>query len=194
MNGNRTRWLIGILTVLALGVSGVWFLPGRAGAQLAPLEVTVRGHRPLETATGVHEFGSLPELKQFYPDAEFHLGRDIDFAREKLVHTTWFGDGFVPPGGLSASSVVYSQLAPHSRLAGQRIFLAVDEPRCAGRVFSQVFHEDWYTLPKGTEVNIVGPQQAALWDGVHWLCAALAVLFPLAAVAEYKWRGTSVQN
>jgi hypothetical protein len=190
MNGNRTRWLIGILTVLALGVSGSWFLPGGTGAQLAPLEVTISGHRPLETATGVTEFGSLAELEQFYPAAKFHLSRDIDFTREKLIHTTWFGDGFVPPGGLGASSVVYSQLAPRSRLAGQRIFLAVEEPRYTGRVFSQVFHEDWYTLPKGTEVNIVGPQQAALWDGVHWFCAVLAVLFPLAAVVEWKWRRT----
>jgi hypothetical protein len=188
MSGKQTRWLIGIPAVLALGVSGAWFLPGGAGTQLEPLEVTVSGERPMELATGVNEFASLAELEQFYPAATFRLSRDIDFTRDKLVHTTWLGDGFVPPGGLGTSSVVYSQLKPRSRLAGHKVFLAVEEPRSVGRVFSQVFHEDWYTLPKSTEVNIVGPQQALLWDGAHWLCAALAVIFLLAAVTEWKWR------
>ena len=194
MSSNRTRWLIGILTVLALGVSGAWFLPGGAGSQLAPLEVTVSGDRPLRLVTGVNEFGSLAELEQLYPAATFRLSRDIDFTREKLVHATWFGDGFVPPGGLGPTSVVYSQLIPLSRLAGQKVFLAVEEPRSEGRVFSQVLHEDWYTLPKSVEVNIVDPQHAVLLDGAHWLCAALAVLLPLATVLEWKWRSGQVQR
>lgn len=188
MNSNRTRWLIGILMVLALGASGMWFLPGRGDTQLSRLDVTISGHRPLETAAGVTEFGSQAELQRSYPEATFHFDRDIDFTREKLVHAIWFGDGFVSPGGSGPTAVVYSQLTPQSRLAGQRVFLAVEEPWYTGRVFGRVFQEDWYTLPKSTEVSIVGPGQAALWDGVHWLFAALAVLFPLAAVFEWKFR------